>query len=77
MINRLRQVAAEIGLPFGNRTMTYNSRLAQEMGVTDKAVRNWRSGRYSPSPKHRRRLVLIKNTLDKSVISNEEEDDDD
>ena len=29
---RLRQAAAEVGLPFGDRTMTYNSRLAQELG---------------------------------------------
>jgi len=32
MMGRLRQVAEEEGLPFGNRSMTYNSRLAQEMG---------------------------------------------
>lgn len=29
---RLKQVAAAEGLPFGERTMTYNSRLAQELG---------------------------------------------
>lgn len=28
----LRQVAAQEGLPMGERTMTYNSRLAQELG---------------------------------------------
>jgi predicted DsbA family dithiol-disulfide isomerase len=32
MMRRLQQVAAELGLPFGNRSMTYNSRLAQELG---------------------------------------------
>ena len=32
MMARLRQVAEEEGLPFGNRSMTYNSRLAQELG---------------------------------------------
>ena len=32
MVIRLGQVAAELGLPFGTRTMTYNSRLAQELG---------------------------------------------
>ena len=32
MVAHLRKVAAEIGLPFGNRKMTYNSRLAQELG---------------------------------------------
>ncbi len=32
MVARLGQVAAELGLPFGSRTMTYNSRLAQELG---------------------------------------------
>ena len=32
MVARLGQVAAELGLSFGNRTMTYNSRLAQELG---------------------------------------------
>jgi predicted DsbA family dithiol-disulfide isomerase len=32
MVARLGQVAAQLGLPFGTRTMTYNSRLAQELG---------------------------------------------
>ncbi len=32
MLTRLRQVARELDLPFGDRTMTYNSRLAQELG---------------------------------------------
>ena len=32
MRERLRQVAREEGLPFGERKMTYNSRLAQELG---------------------------------------------
>ena len=32
MMARLRKAAAEEGLPFGDRTMTYNSRLAQELG---------------------------------------------
>ena len=31
MIARLRDVAAEEGLPFGERNMTYNSRPAQEL----------------------------------------------
>ena len=30
--NRLRQAAQDAGLPFGDRKMTYNSRLAQELG---------------------------------------------
>ncbi len=30
-MKRLQQVAAEEGLPFGQRTKTYNSRLAQEL----------------------------------------------
>jgi predicted DsbA family dithiol-disulfide isomerase len=30
--DRLTRVAAELGLPFGNRVKTYNSRLAQELG---------------------------------------------
>jgi predicted DsbA family dithiol-disulfide isomerase len=29
---RLKKVAGELGLPWGERTMTYNSRLAQELG---------------------------------------------
>ncbi len=29
---RLKNAAQEAGLPFGRRTMTYNSRLAQELG---------------------------------------------
>jgi predicted DsbA family dithiol-disulfide isomerase len=29
---RMRQLMAEEGLPYGQRTMTYNSRLAQELG---------------------------------------------
>jgi len=32
MLARLRRVAREMDLPFGERTMTYNSRLAQELG---------------------------------------------
>jgi len=32
MSNHLKQVAHDFGLPFGQRTMTYNSRLAQELG---------------------------------------------
>ena len=32
MLARLQQVARELDLPFGDRRMTYNSRLAQELG---------------------------------------------
>jgi predicted DsbA family dithiol-disulfide isomerase len=32
MLNRLTSVAGELGLAFGRRSMTYNSRLAQELG---------------------------------------------
>lgn len=32
MLSRLKQVAAELELPFGNRSHTYNSRQAQELG---------------------------------------------
>ena len=32
MMQRCEQVAAELDLPFGNRTHTYNSRRAQELG---------------------------------------------
>jgi len=32
MLARLKQVARELDLPFGDRQMTYNSRLAQELG---------------------------------------------
>ena len=32
VIARLEGIAAELNLPFGNRTMTYNSRKAQELG---------------------------------------------
>ena len=32
MMNRLRAVADQEGLPFGDRLRTYNSRLAQELG---------------------------------------------
>ena len=32
MLMQLKRVAAELGLPFGERTMTYNSRRAQELG---------------------------------------------
>jgi predicted DsbA family dithiol-disulfide isomerase len=31
VMNRLRQAAREAGVPFGDRKMTYNSRLAQEL----------------------------------------------
>jgi predicted DsbA family dithiol-disulfide isomerase len=33
MVEGLKQTAASLGLPFGNRTKTYNSRLAQELGL--------------------------------------------
>jgi len=33
MIAGLKQTANQLGLPFGERTMTYNSRLAQELGL--------------------------------------------
>ena len=33
MMQHLRQKAAELGLPFGDRKKTYNSRLAQELGL--------------------------------------------
>ena len=32
MLLQLKRVAADLGLPFGERTMTYNSRKAQELG---------------------------------------------
>jgi len=32
MLDRLKAVAADCGLPFGTRTKTYNSRRAQELG---------------------------------------------
>jgi predicted DsbA family dithiol-disulfide isomerase len=32
MLDRLKKVAEELGLPWGTRKMTFNSRLAQEMG---------------------------------------------
>lgn len=32
MVAHLQRVAAELDLPFGDRTMTYNSRSAQELG---------------------------------------------
>lgn len=32
MRERMKQLMAEAGLPYGNRTHTYNSRLAQELG---------------------------------------------
>lgn len=33
MVEKLRLTAAELGLPFGPRTRTYNSRRAQELGL--------------------------------------------
>jgi predicted DsbA family dithiol-disulfide isomerase len=33
MIRQMKQTAESLGLPFGDRTMTYNSRLAQELGL--------------------------------------------
>jgi predicted DsbA family dithiol-disulfide isomerase len=32
MMDHLKQVASKLGLPFGERKKTYNSRLAQELG---------------------------------------------
>jgi predicted DsbA family dithiol-disulfide isomerase len=32
MLERLKRVAEDLGLPLGTRKMTYNSRLAQELG---------------------------------------------
>jgi predicted DsbA family dithiol-disulfide isomerase len=42
MMRHLKQTAAELGLPFGDRTMTYNSRLAQELSkwAADKGREN-------------------------------------
>jgi predicted DsbA family dithiol-disulfide isomerase len=33
MMGKLRRTADDLGLPFGDREMTYNSRLAQELGL--------------------------------------------
>jgi predicted DsbA family dithiol-disulfide isomerase len=33
LMGQLKNTAAKLGLSFGNRTMTYNSRLAQEIGL--------------------------------------------
>ncbi len=33
IVNQLKTTAAKFGLGFGDRTMTYNSRLAQEVGL--------------------------------------------
>jgi predicted DsbA family dithiol-disulfide isomerase len=33
MVQRLEATATHLGLPFGRRTKTYNSRLAQELGL--------------------------------------------
>jgi len=33
MMRHLKKTAAELGLPFGERTKTYNSRLLQELGL--------------------------------------------
>lgn len=33
MVNQLKLTASQLGLPFGDRTKTYNSRLAQELGL--------------------------------------------
>jgi len=33
MMRHLRKTAADLGLPFGKREKTYNSRLAQELGL--------------------------------------------
>ena len=33
MMGHLRKTAAELGLPFGKREKTYNSRLSQELGL--------------------------------------------
>ena len=33
MMHQLKKTAAGLGLPFGNREKTYNSRLAQELGL--------------------------------------------
>ena len=38
MMTRLKRVAAEEGLPFGNRKKTYNSRLAQELAKWAEAL---------------------------------------
>jgi predicted DsbA family dithiol-disulfide isomerase len=32
MLSHIKQTARDLGLPFGDRKMTYNSRLAQELG---------------------------------------------
>jgi predicted DsbA family dithiol-disulfide isomerase len=45
MIENLRIKAKELGLPFGPRTKTYNSRLAQELGL-------WAEERGKGTPFH-------------------------
>jgi len=40
MMRRLRNTAAELGLPFGERHMTFNSRLAQELGAWAESKKN-------------------------------------
>jgi hypothetical protein len=43
-MTRLKKVAEELGLPFGERKKTYNSRLAQELGKWAKIslkLRHW------------------------------------
>jgi len=45
MRDRMRALMADAGLPYGDRTMTYNSRLAQELGA-------WADSVQADSPLH-------------------------
>jgi predicted DsbA family dithiol-disulfide isomerase len=50
MLAHLRHTADELGLPFAARTMTYNSRLAQELGQW--AARHDREGQFHHAAFH-------------------------
>lgn len=47
LVRRLQDTAEQLGLPFGERTMTYNSRLAQELG-------KWSDSKHRGDAFHRR-----------------------
>jgi predicted DsbA family dithiol-disulfide isomerase len=65
MMTYLKGIAKEEGLPFGQRTMTYNSRLAQELG---KWAESRGKGREFHSAVFRAYFAHGKNIGEKSIL---------
>lgn len=67
MLSHLKQTADQLGLPFGRRTMTYNSRHAQELG-------KWAEAKGQGDAYHHKAFQVYfvdgKNIAEPEVLSN-------